>query len=237
MWSFCWWVAGSGHLSKNTTNGSRSEPHHRSRRLSGKTVLSSSCIETRGAIFEGKPLARKDLAPKLESLAAQVRINARAVGTAQAASRELPAVILIQADAEAPCSLIFPLILDCMKSGFGRFALKTSTLRPAADRLVEARVAPATPTRENDLPAGLRIIPIQLGADDKGRLAVAEVGELQYRDFDSVRAELTSILDDPELPFDRARITVDPRLLCSELGRVMEVLMNKNVARIELSLP
>ena len=68
-----------------------------------------------------------------------------------------------------------------------------------------------------------------------GRIAVAEVGEVQHRDFDSVRAELTSILDDPELPFDRARILVDPRSLCSELGRVMEVLMNKNVARIELA--
>ena len=66
---------------------------------------------------------------------------------------------------------------------------------------------------------------------------MAEVGELQLVGFDSIRAELTSILNDPELPFDRACITVDPRLIRSELGRVIEVLMSKNVTTIELALP
>ncbi len=68
-----------------------------------------------------------------------------------------------------------------------------------------------------------------------GRLVVAEIGETQYRDFDSAQAELTSMLSDPELPFDRVRISVDPRLMCSELGRVMEPLIKLNVTKIEFS--
>ena len=186
-------------------------------------------------VLEDKPVARRDLSAKLENLAAQVHLNARALGMAQAANRELPAVIVIQAGPDTRCSSIFPLMLDCRRSGFARMALQSLRLHPAADRLVESRVAPATRGKGNELPAGPRIIPIQLGADDQGRLVVAEIGELQHRDFDSVRAELTSIVNDPELPFDRARISVDPRLLCSELGRVMEVLMKLNVTPIELN--
>ena len=193
-------------------------------------------VDRNGAlVLEEKPIARKDLAAKLSRLAAQVRLNARAIGTPVDANRELPAVIVIHPDDETPCSTILPLMDDCRRSGFAQFALKSPTLHPAADRLAEARAVPAARNKENDLPVGLRTIPVQLRADDRGRIARAQVGELQHGDFDTLRPELTSILSDPELPFDRARINVDPRLFCSELGRVIEVLMRLNVNMIELS--
>ena len=193
-------------------------------------------VDRNGALaLEEKPIARKDLAAKLSRLAAQVRLNARAIGTPVDANRELPAVIVIHPDDETPCSTILPLMDDCRRSGFAQFALKSPTLHPAADRLVAAKAVPAARNKENDLPVGLRTIPIRLGADDRGRIAQAEVGELQHSGFESLRVELTSILNDPELAFDRARITVDPRLFCSELRRVIEILLRMNVNMIELS--
>jgi len=194
-------------------------------------------VDRNGALaLEEKPIARKDLAAKLGRLAAQVRLNARAIGTPLDAIRELPAVIVIHPDDETTCSTILPLMDDCRRSGFVQFALKSPKIQFDADRLVAANAVPAARNHENDLPVGLRTIPIQLRADDRGQIARAQVGELQHRDFDTLRAELTSILNDPELPFDRARITVDPRLFCSELGRVIEVLTRLNVQMIELSL-
>jgi hypothetical protein len=193
-------------------------------------------VDRNGSLaLEEKPIARKDLAAKLGRLAAQVRLNARAIGTPVDANRELPADIVIHPDDETLCSTIFPLMLDCQRSGFVRVGLKWPGVQPARDRVAETRDAPAARNKENDLPAGLRTIPILLGADDRGRIAQAEVGELQHWRFDSLRAELTSILNDPELAFDRARITADPRLMCSELRRVIEVLMRLNVTEIELS--
>jgi hypothetical protein len=84
-------------------------------------------------------------------------------------------------------------------------------------------------------PADLRTLPIALAADDRGRIAGAEVGEVQHASFDSLRAELISIFSDPELPFDQASIKVDPRLLYTELKRLIEVLMKLNVTGINLS--
>ena len=150
------------------------------------------------------------------------------------ANRELPADIVIDPADETPCSTIFSLMLDCQRSGFVRSGLSSPRLQPAMDRRAETRAAPAARNQENDLPAGLRTIPISLGADDRGRIAQAEVGEIQHLGFASLRAELTSILNDRELPFDRARITADPRLMCSELRLVIEVLRSLNVTIIEL---
>ena len=113
--------------------------------------------------------------------------------------------------------------------------MKSQRIAIPADLLAETRSAPAARNREYDLPAEFRTIPIRLVADDRGRTALAEVGERQYQGFDALRAELTSILDDPELAFDRARISVDPRLMCSELNRVMDVLARGHVTGFELA--
>ncbi len=185
--------------------------------------------------LEDQPITRKDLPAKLARLAAQVHLNAQAVGMPLDANRELPAIIVIHADDETPCSTILRLGVDLRGGGFERFALKSQMIAVPAGRLAETRSAPAARNQEDDLPAELRTIPIRLVADDRGRIVLAEVGELQHQGFDSLRAELTSILDDPELAFDRARISVDPRLMCSELNRVIDVLARGHVTGFELA--
>ena len=184
--------------------------------------------------IEDEPIARKDLAGKLTHLAAQVRQSARALGTPLDAKGELPAVIVIRPDDETRCSTVFSLVLDCRQSGFARFALKPARPHPAAARLAETKVAPPDRNKDNDLPTPLRTIPIVLGADNRGRIAQAEVGELARWGYDSLEAELTSIINDPDLAFDQARITADPRLMCSELGRVMELLAKRNISVTEI---
>jgi biopolymer transport protein ExbD len=189
-------------------------------------------VDGDGALtLEDKQIDCKEVAGTLARLASQLQLSARALGTLPDASRALPAVIAIEADDQTPCSRILQLMDDCRASGFKRFALKSPR---TADRLAEARPAPVARDKENDLPSGLRTIPIVIVADDRGRIAGAEVGENQHRNFDALRGELTSILDDPDLPFDRARIRADGRLIYSELHRVIELLTNLNVTTIEL---
>jgi thiol-disulfide isomerase/thioredoxin/biopolymer transport protein ExbD len=189
-----------------------------------------------GAIsLEEKPIILKDVAAKVARLADHVRLGARTNGSSPDSKRELSAVIVIRADDETPCSTILQLVLDCQKSGFVRFVLKSTGQERAADRPAESGAAPAARDKEKNSPAGLRALPIVLAADQRGRLAWALVGEVRHGTFDSLRAELTSIFSDPELPFDQASISVDPRLMHSELRRIVEVVTKLNVTRIGLS--
>ena len=141
---------------------------------------------------------------------------------------------MIRPDDETRCSTVFSLVLDCRRSGFARFAWQPARPHPDTARLADTRVAPADRNKEDDLPVALRTIPIVLGSDNRGRIAQAEIGELVRWGYDSLEAELTSIINDPDLAFDQARITADPRLMCSELGRVMELLVRRKISISEL---
>ncbi len=141
------------------------------------------------------------------------------------------------------------------QSGFGRFSLGSSRPEPAAARSAAAipvpiwslagqpwsRLAavhpaedgPAPPaTKESGLPAGVRTIPITLLADDRRQIGPVLVGEIQLQGFEALKAEITSILNDPDLPFDQALISVDPGLKYSELRRVVNLLVSLNVKKI-----
>ena len=52
------------------------------------------------------------------------------------------------------------------------------------------------------------------------------------RDGTRCGAELESILNDPDLPFDRAELEVDPTLRYSELVRLVNVFASLNVKKI-----
>jgi hypothetical protein len=183
--------------------------------------------------LDDEPIRREGLALRLSRLATRIQLSARALEAPPDQNQQLPALIVIQPDDEAPFSLIEDLVQDCRRSGFSQFALKFPSLEVPKDRLAQMRAAELGRPTENDLPDSLRTIPILLVADDRGRLALAEVGELQLGGFDALQAELTSILQDPERPFDRARIRVDRRLMCSELKRVMEVFLKAKLIKIE----
>ncbi len=184
--------------------------------------------------FGNKPIALKDLALTLTRLAAQIRQSALASRTTLDASNGFPTIIAVRADGETPCSTILQIVVEGGKHGFRRFALKSADTEAAADRQAVTKAAPASRHNENDPPAGPRTIPIAIVADDRGQIANAEVGEVQHASFEALRAELTSMLRDRELPFDRVSIRVDPRLIVSELNRTIELVTSLNVTSIDL---
>jgi biopolymer transport protein ExbD len=184
--------------------------------------------------FGNKPIALKDLALTLTRLAAQIRQSALASRTTLDANDGLPTIIAVRADGETPCSTVLQIVVEGRKYGFRRFALKSHDTEAAALRQAETKAAPAARHNENDPPAGPRTIPISIVADDRGQIANAEVGEVQQASFEALRAELTSMLRDRELPFDRVSIRVDPRLIVSELNRTIDLVVSLNVTSIDL---
>jgi biopolymer transport protein ExbD len=185
--------------------------------------------------FENEPIGLTDLAATLTRLAAQIRQSALAIRMPLDAKRGLPAVICIRGDGEIRCANILRILIESGKSGFRRFALKSPDTEAPADRPAESKAASATRHNKNDPPAGLRTIPISIAADDRGRIACAEIGEVQHATFEALRTELTSMLCDPDLPFDRVSIRVDPRLVFSELIRTTDLLLSLKVTGIDLT--
>jgi biopolymer transport protein ExbD len=208
-----------------------------------------------GLVLEDETIAREDLARAFARLAEQVRHHARDHGIPIDPEGPLPATIVIEADDETPCSKVLSLARDWQESGFGRFSLDSRHPDPAAARPAEPAPAPAwnlvgrplsapvaaqpaedadvAPSgKESGLPAGVRTIPITLLADDRRQIGPVQVGEIQLQGFEALKAELTSILNDPDLPFDQAVIYVDPVLNYAELRRVAELLVSLNLAKI-----
>src|SRR5262249_12337903 len=122
------------------------------------------------------------------------------------------------------------------RSGFAQFHLHFANLNIPIERDAEMRAAASARAEENSLPVGLRTIPILLVANEHGRIARAQVGEIQLEGFDALQAELTSILQDPELPFDRANVSVDRNLMSAELKRVMEVIFRSKFVSIQFDV-
>ncbi len=219
-------------------------------------------IDRDGAlILEGRTIARKDLAEAFANLAERVRNNARMNGIPIDPEGPLPASIVIQADDETPCRKLFSLWSDWQESGFARFSMESSHPEPVAAGPAEARPATigslagrpwsrpvvARPRpgedgpaplakRKSSLPVELRTIPIVCKADDRGQIGVVEVGEIQRHGFEPLKAEVISILNDPDLLFDQADVTVDPGLHYSELRRIVNLLVVLNVTKISFAL-
>jgi biopolymer transport protein ExbD len=192
-------------------------------------------VERDGSLtFENKAIALEDLALTVSRLAAQIRQSALASRTALDANHGLPTIIAIRALGETPCSTILQIFVEGGRNGFRRFALKSPATEAAAEGKGEAKTAPAARHNEKDPPAGPRTIPISIVAGDRGQIAIAQVGEVQHASSETLRAELTSMLRDRELPFDRVSLRVDERLMCSELKRTIDLVMSLNVTSIDL---
>ncbi len=198
----------------------------------------SITVDRDGSVtFENKPIGLTDLAPTLTRLAAQIRQSALAIRMPSDGKRGLPAVICIRGEGEIRCANILRILNDSGKSGFSRFSLKSPDTEAPADRQADSKASSAARGKENnnDPPAGLRTIPVSIAADDRGRIACAEIGEVQHATFEALRTELTSMLRDPDLPFDRVSIRVDPRLVFSELIRTTDLLLSLRVTGFDLT--
>ena len=186
-------------------------------------------------IVDGEPVARDALVAKLAALAERTRRNAQAVGIAIESKEGLPAGLTIRASAETPFAAITQIINSGEASRFRRFQLYLNTDQDQVAPQGPARRVPAVEQRPgNDLPETIRTVPILLLSDGAGQIGRAEIGENILQGSAALERELGSMFTDPDLPFDRAKLEVDPNLHYSEVVRLSRVLAGLNVTRISL---
>ncbi|MGO9922775.1 MAG: ExbD/TolR family protein [Isosphaeraceae bacterium] len=184
---------------------------------------------------EGTALARADLTKELARLVRSVRIDAKSAGVPVDSGPGIPAFVALRAADETSCSIVVGLMSDCQSAGFRRYVFESIRDNPAAAQ--PARIEPSQQSRKDgDSLIGVRTLPVRLVADERGRFARAELGELDFRNAESLRRELHSISNDPDLPFDRAAVVVDQKLRYSELALVINSLLGSRVTTVTLRL-
>jgi biopolymer transport protein ExbD len=195
-------------------------------------------IERDGLLsLDGKKTALQDTARGFARLADKVRSRAKDAGKPLDPKCGLPATIVIWADDRTSFATLCPLLREMQASGFRLYGLARKSVYPDAAAL-RARPGGVMPPleRESDLPETIRTLPIELHANDRGQIALIELGEHVYADVRALGREVREIQNDPETPFDRAILWVDPRLTFSELVQVVELLSTSRVKSIGFGL-
>ena len=186
-------------------------------------------------IVDGQPVARDALVAKLAALAERTRRNAQAVGLAIESEDGLPAVLTIRASSETAFAAITQIINTGDASRFRRFQLHLNTDQDQVAPQGPARRVPAVEQRPGtDLPETIRTVPVLLLSDGAGQIGRAEIGENILQGFAALERELGSMLTDPDLPFDRVKLEVDPNLHYSEVVRLSGVLAGLKVKGVSL---
>jgi hypothetical protein len=185
--------------------------------------------------IDGDVIAKKSLTRKLEALAASIRFNVRAGGVVLPRDRELPAALTFRAPDDIPCTTIHKLMLDCQATGFIKYFLEPASDDPSVPQPAGS-ADPAPARKENNLPDEQRTIQIRLRADQKGRIARIQLGGQTLQGYDALKRELTEILSDPNAPFDRANVELDPSLKYSEMVRLSKVLASPLMKSIHFKL-
>jgi biopolymer transport protein ExbD len=195
-------------------------------------------IERDGSLsLDGKKTARPDLARGFARLADKSRSRAKDAGKPLDPKRALPATIVFWADDRTTFATLFPLFREMQASGFRLFGFARKSVYPDAATL-RARPRDVMPPleRESGLPETIRTLPIELHADDRGQIAAIELGEHLYADLEALGRQVREIQNDPETPFDRAVLRVDPRLTFSELVQVVNLLVSSKVESVAFGL-
>jgi hypothetical protein len=186
-------------------------------------------------IVDGQPVARDALVAKLAALAERTRRNAQAVGLAIESEDGLPAVLTIRASAETPFAVITRIIQTGEASRFRGFQLHLNTEQDQVAPQGPARRVPAVEQRPGtDLPETIRTVPVLLLSDGAGQIGRAEIGENILQGFAALERELGTMFTDPELPFDRVKLEVDPNLHYSEVVRLSGVLAGLKVTGVTI---
>jgi hypothetical protein len=185
-------------------------------------------------LFDGESISRGGLAKKVEQLAGSVRYNVRAAGVLLPDDRELPVALTLRAPDETPCVVICRLMLDCQSHGFLKYMLE---LESGNDPPVKQPAnAPSPPAR--NLPAlseEERTLRIRVGADPRGRIGPFQIVSRAGRGTDALTREITAILKDPNAPFDRADVELDPRLKFFEMVRLARLLSNPLMTKVRFT--
>ena len=102
----------------------------------------------------------------------------------------------------------------------GQFSMN---LLPAQPATVISKEAPKDEATNDALPAELRTLQTTLRAGDDGTLGQITLSDNPVASLDALRAELESLVNDPNLQFEQALIKVDPHLKYAELIKVVDV--------------
>ena len=102
----------------------------------------------------------------------------------------------------------------------GQFSMN---LLPAQPATAIAKEAPKDVTTNDALPTELRTLQTVLRAGGDGEIAQITLSDNPIANLDALRAELESLVNDPNLQFEQALIKVDPKLKYAELIKVVDV--------------
>jgi biopolymer transport protein ExbD len=114
-----------------------------------------------------------------------------------------------------------------------QFVMNLMPAAPATDFRAQSP-AEATVTNPN-IPTAVRTLPTLLRAGEGGTLGRVTLGEIDIQGMEALKNELKSILEDPTLAFDQAKIMVDPDLRYSELMQVIDVFSALKVTKISFA--
>ena len=111
----------------------------------------------------------------------------------------------------------------------GQFSMNLLPAQPAV-----AMDAPATDTAaaNNDLPAGLKTLPVILRANDDGSLGQITIGENNVADLPALAKEVKEMFTNPTLPFDQTILRTDPKLKYAEVVKVINIFSDNKVTKI-----
>ncbi len=111
----------------------------------------------------------------------------------------------------------------------GQFSMNLLPAQPAV-----AMDAPATDAKANDneLPAGLKELPVILRANGDGTLGQITLGENNVADLKALAAEVKETFNNPTLPFDQTVLRTDPKLKWSEVVKVINIFSDNKVNKI-----
>ncbi len=143
--------------------------------------------------------------------------------------------LALRAPDETPCAIICKLMLDCQSFGFLKYTLELESGNdpPVAQPANAASPPPAR--KANDLSDEERTIQLRLHADQRGQIGRFQLGNQTLQGVEALNRELTATMKDPNAPFDRAEIEIDPRLKYSGMVRVARLLANPVMTRVRFT--
>ena len=111
----------------------------------------------------------------------------------------------------------------------GQFSMNLLPAQPAVSMDAPATDANAN---NNDLPAGLKTLPVILRANGDGSLGQITIGENNVADLTALANEVKELFGNPTLPFDQTILRTDPKLKYAEVMKVINIFSDNKVNKI-----
>lgn len=114
----------------------------------------------------------------------------------------------------------------------GQFSMNLLPAQPAVSMDAPATDANAS---TDELPAGLKTLPVILRANDDGSLGQITLGENNVADLAALAKEVKETFGNPTLPFDQTILRTDPKLKWAETMKVVNIFSDNKVTKISFA--